>query len=132
MDDKEIVEVLDLTLVTTTPGLVLQHTIRAHEGDALVEDGSGAFRIQFGPREVFAGGELRKLPGKRVTIQGAHIVEMTSMTRLEPRVRPSAKALADKTAADLEKLKQQHGVAEIPASKPPARRYRKPSNVTGD
>lgn len=106
----ELVEVLDLMLITTTPGLTLGYTIRAHEGDALVEDGSGAFRIQFGPREVFAGNEKRKLPGKRVTVQGAHIVEMTTVTRLEPKVRPSAAALANREKAALDALKLQHGV----------------------
>lgn len=99
---------LDLTLVTTTPGLTLQYTIRAHEGDALIEDGSGALRIQFGPREVFAANEKRKLPGKRVTVQGARIVEMTSIVRLEPKVRPSAKALQNRELADLEALRQKH------------------------
>ena len=108
--DVDLVEVLDLLLVTTTPGVTLQYTIRAHEGDALVEDGSGAFRIQFGPREVFVANEKRTLPGKRVTIHGGHVVEMTSTTRLEPRVRPSAKAIVDRAAADLEALKQKHRV----------------------
>lgn len=102
---------LDLTLVTTTPGLTLNYIIRAHEGDALVEDGSGAFRIQFGPREVFVGNEKRKIPGRRVTVQGVHIVEMVTTTRLEPKVRPSAAALANKEKAALDVLKQQHGVA---------------------
>ena len=106
----EPVEVLDLTMVTTTPGLTLQYTIRAHEGDALIEDGAPGFRIQFGPRGVFVGNEKRTLPGKRVTIQGTHIVEMTSTTRLEPRVRPSAKAMANREAAELDALKEKHGV----------------------
>lgn len=97
---------LDLTLVTTTPGLTLQYTIRKHEGDALVEDGSGAFRIQFGPRDVFVANEKRQLAGKRVTVHGAHIVEMTSVVRLEPKVRPSAKALLNREQAELEALKQ--------------------------
>jgi hypothetical protein len=97
-------------MVTTTPGVTLQYTIRAHEGDALVEDGSGAFRIQFGPREVFAANEKRTLPGKRVTILG-HVIEMTSVVRLEPKMRPSAKAMQNREAAELEALKQKHGVA---------------------
>jgi hypothetical protein len=100
--------VLDLTLVTTTPGLTLQYTIRAHEGDALVEDGSGAFRIQFGPREVFVANEKRTLKGKRVTVAGAHIVEMACLVRLEPKIRPSAKAIANREQAELEALKQKH------------------------
>jgi len=108
----EHVEVLDLTLVTTVPGVTLQYTVRPHERDAFTDDeGSGAVRIQFGPREVFVGNEKRTLPGRRVTIQSAHIVEMTTVVRLEPKQRPSAKALANREAAELERLKQQHGVA---------------------
>ena len=107
----ELVEVLDLTFVTTTPGLTLHHTIRAHEGDALVEDGSGALRIQFGPRDVLVGTEKRKLEGRRVTIQAVHVVEMTATPRLEPKVRPSAKALANREQAEIEALKQKLGVA---------------------
>jgi hypothetical protein len=99
-------------MVTTTPGVTLQYTIRAHEGDALVEDGSGAFRIQFGPREVYVGNEKRVLPGKRVTLNSDHIVEMTSTKRFEPKVRPSAKALQNREAAELVALKQKHGVAD--------------------
>lgn len=103
----ELVEVLDLTIATTTPGLTLHHTIRAHEGDALIEDGnSGGFRIQYGPREVLVGTEKRKLPGRRSTIQGRHIVEMNVDVRLEPKVRPSAKLLANREQAELEALKK--------------------------
>jgi hypothetical protein len=98
--------VLDVTLVTTTPGLTLQHTIRKHEGDALVEDGSGAFRIQYGPRDVLVGGHKRQLAGKRVTIQGCHIVEASMLPRLEPKVRPSAKMLANREQAELDALKK--------------------------
>jgi len=101
-------------MTTTTPGVTLQHTIRTHEGDALVEDGSGAFRIQFGPREVYAGNEKRTLPGKRVTIHGDHIIEMVSIVRLEPKVRPSAKAFLNREHAELVALKQKLGVADAP------------------
>lgn len=103
---------LDLTLLTTTPGLTLRHTIRKHEGDALVEDGSGALKIQFGPRDVMVGTTKRTLAGRRVTIQAAHVVETTIATRLEPRVRPSAKALLDREQAEIETLKQKLGVAQ--------------------
>lgn len=107
---EETIEVLDLTLITTTPGLTLHHTIRAHEGDALVEDGSGALRIQFGPRKITAGNEERILPGKKVTIQADRIVEMTSQIRMELRERPTAKALLDREKAELEDLKKKHGL----------------------
>ena len=106
----DLVEVLDLTIVTTTPGLTLHHTIRKHEGDALVEDGTGAFRIQFGPRKTSTGNEERTLPGKRVTIHGSHVVEMTSQVRLEPRERPTAKSLLDRQKAEIDELAKKHGI----------------------
>jgi hypothetical protein len=109
----EFVEVLDLEMKTTTVGLTLNHTIRPHEGDALVEDGSGAFKLQFGPREVTVANEKRTLPGKLVTIQGAHVVEMTITKRLEPKVRPSAKLLADREKAELEALAKKHNLSPI-------------------
>ena len=111
---EDVIEVLDLTLITTTPGLTLHHTIRAHEGDALVEDGSGALRIQFGPRKVMTGNDERTLAGRRVTIQAGHIVEMTAQPRMELKERPTAKALIDREKADIEALKKKHG---IPARK---------------
>ena len=110
MDD--LVEVLDLTLVTSTPGLTLHYTVRKHEGDALVEDGSGAFRLQFGERKISTGNEERTVPGKRITVQGTHIVEMTSQVRLESRERPSAKALIDRQRAELDELKKKHGISK--------------------
>ena len=108
----DLIEVLDITLVTTTPGLTLVHTIRKHEGDALVEDGTGALKIQYGPRKVATGNEERELPGKRVTMQARHIVETTIETRLEPRERPSVKALLDRRAAEIEELKKKHGLTQ--------------------
>jgi hypothetical protein len=107
---EDVIEVLDLTFVTTTAGLTLHHTIRQHEGDALVEDGSGALRIQFGPRKIIAGNEERTLPGRKVTIQAVHVVEMTSTVRMELKERPTAKALIDKEKAELDKLTKKHGV----------------------
>jgi hypothetical protein len=114
---EDVVEVLDLTFVTTTPGLTLHHTIRAHEGDALVEDGSGALRIQFGPRKVMAGNEERTLPGRKVTIQAGHIVEMTVQPRMELKERPTAKALIDREKAELDDLKKKHGLTAPPKGK---------------
>lgn len=108
---EDVIEVLDLTMVTTTPGLTLHHTIRAHEGDALVEDGSGALRIQFGPRKITTGNDERTLPGRRVTIQAGHIVEMTSTPRMELKERPTAKALVDREKAHLDELKKKHGIS---------------------
>lgn len=108
----EHVEVIDLTLITTTPGVVLQHTIRPHEGDQIVEE-AGAFRLLYGSREVVVEGETRMVPGRRVMIQSSHIVEMTTTMRLEPKVRPSVQALANRAKADLEALKQKHGVATV-------------------
>lgn len=107
---EDLVEVLDLTFVTTTPGLTLHHTIRAHEGDALVEDGSGALRIQFGARKVTMANEEHTLAGRRVTIHAAHIVESTVAPRMELKERPTAKALMDRKQAELDALKKKHGI----------------------
>lgn len=110
---EDVIEVLDLTFITTTPGLTLHHTIRAHEGDALIEDGSGALRIQFGPRKTMAGNEERILPGKKVTIQGTHVVEMTSTVRMELKERPTAKALIDREKAEIEELRKKHKLPDM-------------------
>ncbi len=107
---EEYVEVLDISLVTTTPGLTLQHTVRMHEGDALVEDERGRLCIQFGPRKIMAGNEERTLAGKRVTLNDVHIVETTIVPRMELKERPSAKALIDKQRADIEALAKKHGI----------------------
>lgn len=108
MDD--LVEVLDITLTTDVPGLTIVHTVRQHEGDELVEDGSGHFKIQFGPRKKQMGNEERELPGKRVRLFGPHIVQLEIDVRLEPRVRPTTKDLLDMKAAEVNRLKKKHGV----------------------
>ena len=106
----DLVEVLDITLVTTTPGLTLHHTIRQHEGDALVENETGMLTIQYGSRKVAVGNEERELAGRRVTLEARHIVETTMEPRLEPRERPSIKALMDRRTAEVEELKKKHGL----------------------
>lgn len=108
---EEYVEVLDITVVTATPGLTLQYIIRKHEGDRLVEGGSNALCIQFGPRKIMAGNEEQTLAGKRVTINSEHVVETTIMPRMELKERPSAKAYLDEQKAELDELKKKHGLA---------------------
>ena len=98
----EFVEVVDLTFVTTTPGLTLNHTLRFHEGDAMSDLEGGGIRLHFGPKDVTVGNARRKLPGRRVTIQGQHIVEMTNQTRIEKRIRPSAQALLNREKAEID------------------------------
>lgn len=98
----EFVEVIDLTFTTTIPGVVLQHTIRPHEGDAFLQDETDSgIRLVFGPKDVTVGNERRKLPGRRVTIQGQHIAQMETQTRIERRVRPSAALLLNRDAAEI-------------------------------
>lgn len=99
MDD--FVEVIDVRVVTTVPGVTLQHTIRPHEGETIAETPNGDLCVKYAEREVRVGGDLRKTPGVVATIAGAHIVELTKTTRWEPRVRPSVAHLLNRDVHEL-------------------------------
>lgn len=92
--------------ITTVAGKSL-HTLRAHEGDELAksEDPPG-MRILYGPKTDRG----RSLPGRTVLIPDDKIVEVSVEHRLEPRIRPSAKLLADREKAEAERLAKSLGV----------------------
>lgn len=98
----EFVEVIDITITTTVPGLTLQHTVRAHEGDVLESQPGQPLLIRYGAKHVLIGGEKRKLAGKTVSILTPSVVEVTTSTRFEPRVRPSIAALVNKEKAEID------------------------------
>ncbi|OGT59079.1 MAG: hypothetical protein A3E01_06070 [Gammaproteobacteria bacterium RIFCSPHIGHO2_12_FULL_63_22] len=110
MTDSEYVEVMDMTIITSTPGVVLQHTVREHEGDSLREQ-PGSILVQYGARDVLVGGELKRVTGERVMIAIPHVVEIRQKTRIESRVRPSVASLVSRSAAELDVLKQKHKLA---------------------
>ena len=100
--------VLDVFAVTTAGER--RHTVRPHEGDELVDEEDGGFTIHYGEHEVSVGGEKRKLPGRKVTLIRAHLIEVTRELRFEPRIRPSAAMLRDRDAAEAERIAKKLGV----------------------
>lgn len=112
MDD--FVEVLDIVVITTVPGVVLRHTVRAHEGDKL-ESKPEFFRIYYGDKEVLVGGEKRKVAGRSVTIPQSHTVEITESHRFEPRLRPTVASLVTGKAEIDARLEE--ALAQVSASK---------------
>lgn len=107
----EWIEVIDVTVFVDVPGkdgepASFRYTIRP--GDVVLEN---PFTIQFADKEVKVGGELRRIPGKKVTLALPHVVNIEREVRLEPKVRPSAASLVNRERAEIDVLKQKHGVA---------------------
>jgi hypothetical protein len=106
----EFVEVIDVTVYVAVPGkdgepASFRYTVRPI--DVITY---GPLSIQFAPKEVKVGGETRLLPGKRVRFTPEHVVNVEHEVRLEPKVRPSAASLINRDAAELDVLKQKHGI----------------------
>lgn len=104
------VQVLDIVVLTIAGERT--HTVRPHEGDELFNEPDGGFTINYGEKEMTVGGTLRKLPGRKVTLTGDKLVEISRELRYEPRVRPSVRALASRNSAEVERVANQLGVSD--------------------
>lgn len=98
----EFVQVVDVTVITLAGERF--YTIRPGDVDMHLED--GGYFIQFGPQRTRVGNEFHDVPGMRVTFNHANLVGIERDTRYEPKVRPSARLLADRERAETERIAQ--------------------------
>lgn len=101
----DLVTVLDIEVCTVAHRSI--HTLRPHEGDELGQsEDQSSMVFRYGSKTVSG----RTLPGRTVTIPNDKVVEVSVDHRLEPRIRPSAKLLRDREAAEAERLAKSLGV----------------------